>query len=680
MVLTDAIKEYLGVLDKLKTPQEQLVAQWDRAVYVWGQAHRGAEETTTAIRDLARINEFFQKKLDDLNYTLEDNVRGLESMKNAVEGYKDALEATEPAMETYSRNLAKIRERWLRATDQGPEAQAQWERIQRQWETGLITERERDEEQTRIDELIRRTEGMPPFARDWIRDTGIADFGDAIDQMAQDQIPALSDAFTQMFMSIIDGTFNAREAVTALAATIAESGTRILVDWAFSRMLEGALGGGSGEATEIAAGVTGGVDARIAALEEKLTAQEQLAQRGPAGIIGQQGMVGPGAGGPVTIQPSVAQVTTPNVQQITAGSVAQSTMTVATATVDMATVTTMTIGTVPTANINVTNANISGVQVPQPVQPTVYAPRQPLPQAIPATFTPSDMTVDRIEEMPSTIQEQTANVVDGVVEAPGSRVNIANGVIEGLQGVLGAVASASGGGQPGWMGMVNTVLGLGSLLVGGYGALTGAMAGGAQPAVPAEPASTPTPGQPIPGQPPIVNPPIEPGPPTGYDLPPQYRIQRGGVIGDPTLPRMPAGRRIGPGEVPAILHRGELVAPLDSGYLPVQVLPGGKATVTTPGGTVVPVDLDLSKLQAFAAGGIVGEGQLSMLTAPDRHAIPQEPRGSDSLGSEAQAPIIFKEGAIQITANKGERLDDTTAQVARNAFREAARETRRHRR
>jgi hypothetical protein len=278
------------------------------------------------------------------------------------------------------------------------------------------------------------------------------------------------------------------------------------------------------------------------------------------------------------------------------------------------------------------------------------------------------VNVDRVEEMPSTVQEQTANVVDGTVNAPRSKIAVLGGYIEGLSGLIGGALSSSGGGYPSWMNWV-------SFGLNAVGGLLGAGSNWGSSAAVAQPTGGTGPTMPQTTAPAPVTPAPAPTSPT-----PGTWVQRGGVIGDPTLPRVPVGHVLRPGEVPAILHKGELVTPLDSGRLPVRVFPGGKASVTTPGGTVVPVDLDLSKLQAFAAGGVVGAGQLSMLSGHDRHATPQEPGSSRSRESEKPAPVIFQQGAIQITAQKGERMDETLAQVATRAFREGAKQSRRARR
>ena len=101
---------------------------------------------------------------------------------------------------------------------------------------------------------------------------------------------------------------------------------------------------------------------------------------------------------------------------------------------------------------------------------------------------------------------------------------------------------------------------------------------------------------------------------------------------------------LGMNDIPAILHRGELVSPLKGGALPVTMRGDGTGFTQTPGGTTVPLDIT-----------------------------------GDNDGGHG-SPIIFQQGAITVVAQKGERLDETAAQAARRAFSEGARQNRRNRR
>ena len=103
------------------------------------------------------------------------------------------------------------------------------------------------------------------------------------------------------------------------------------------------------------------------------------------------------------------------------------------------------------------------------------------------------------------------------------------------------------------------------------------------------------------------------------------RYQRGGIIG-------------GGGVVPILAHRGELIAPLDGGTLPVDIK-NGVPEVRTPGGDRIPVDI----------------------------------RGERDIG-----PTVFAAGSIVVMAQPGERLDETVGQAVEAAFAQGARSQRRN--
>jgi hypothetical protein len=133
-------------------------------------------------------------------------------------------------------------------------------------------------------------------------------------------------------------------------------------------------------------------------------------------------------------------------------------------------------------------------------------------------------------------------------------------------------------------------------------------------------------------------------------------FERGGVVGRSggahryisggafaSAPRFQLGGIAGlrPGEVPIVAHQNELVAPMRSGRLPVQLRAGGGGVVPLPSGMQIPVDF---------------------LPAPN------DSRGGTSGGSASGAPsVVFGPGAITVQASPGEPLDRTAAQVFRRA-------------
>lgn len=242
--LGSAVSAYESSLTALQTPtqwyDEQLALLQQRHERLWTDlAHTGEAQ-----EELARLTAALTEKYAELEEQYQYTEYGIEKLKTVQDRWKEAVEALETPHQRYIRELEEIRlafERLSGATEDQMELEAlRRQRAQLEEEADLNRIRGNNAEERRAQEekMLRATEGMPGYARDYIESTGIVDMGDAIEKMASQQVPALEDAFTSMFTDIIKGTFDAKKALDALALTIAEAGTRVIIQYLMSRAMQ----------------------------------------------------------------------------------------------------------------------------------------------------------------------------------------------------------------------------------------------------------------------------------------------------------------------------------------------------------------------------------------------------------------------------------------------------------
>jgi TP901 family phage tail tape measure protein len=468
-----ATQGYAASLKAVQTPTERynesLELLTQRHERIWG-VHAKTEE---AQAELARMVDHLTDSLIDQEEAFQYLERGMDSLSTVTDRWVTGIEGMRTPLQQYHEDLEQIAKDYERLIQvEGDHARLGRERahLEDQAYLEMIRAGQQQEAQRQEDAMTRATAGMPTYARDYVESTGLVELGDVIEKMGSEQLPILSDAFSDFFGDLITGSANAKEALLSLANEVARSGTRILVEFLMSR-----------------------------ALQSTFKRDQAVGDGGPGGAA----LAAAGQLSQLDIKPG----------------------------------------------------------------------------------------------------EQTS----------------------------------SGGGQPAWMKIVGSILSLGSMVAGGvggaasgaWGALSGMFGAGGG----------------------------------GGNLPVTVRVHKGGIAGSrlPTVPVHPAvfagaqqfatGGMVGfksgnlaATDIPAILHRGELVSPLKGGRLPVTMTGGGSGYTRTPGGTTVPLDVE-----------------------------------GDNDGWQA-APVIFQRGAIMVVAQKGERLDETSAQAVRRAFAEGARQNRRNRR
>jgi TP901 family phage tail tape measure protein len=468
-----ATQGYAASLKAVQTPTERynesLELLTQRHERIWG-VHAKTEE---AQAELARMVDHLTDSLIDQEEAFQYLERGMDSLSTVTDRWVTGIEGMRTPLQQYHEDLEQIAKDYERLIQvEGDHARLGRERahLEDQAYLEMIRAGQQQEAQRQEDAMTRATAGMPTYARDYVESTGLVELGDVIEKMGSEQLPILSDAFSDFFGDLITGSANAKEALLSLANEVARSGTRILVEFLMSR-----------------------------ALQSTFKSDQAVGDGGPGGAA----LAAAGQLSQLDIKPG----------------------------------------------------------------------------------------------------EQTS----------------------------------SGGGQPAWMKIVGSILSLGSMVAGGvggaasgaWGALSGMFGAGGG----------------------------------GGNLPVTVRVHKGGIAGSrlPTVPVHPAvfagaqqfatGGMVGfksgnlaATDIPAILHRGELVSPLKGGRLPVTMTGGGSGYTRTPGGTTVPLDVE-----------------------------------GDNDGWQA-APVIFQRGAIMVVAQKGERLDETSAQAVRRAFAEGARQNRRNRR
>jgi TP901 family phage tail tape measure protein len=258
-----AVQGYASSLQAVKTPTEKyneaLELLTQRHERIWGVHAQTAE----AQEELARMVDLLTDSFIDQEEAFQYLERGMDSLQTVTDRWQSAIEGFKTPLQEYHEALeqiAKDYERLVQAQGETPLLQQQRALAEDQAGLRRIRGEQAAEAQRKEDAMTRATSGMPTYARDYVESTGLIEMGDVIEKMGSQQLPILSDAFSDFFGDLITGSADAKQALLSLANEVARSGTRIIVEYLMSQALQKAfkpqqlagVGGPGGAALELA--------------------------------------------------------------------------------------------------------------------------------------------------------------------------------------------------------------------------------------------------------------------------------------------------------------------------------------------------------------------------------------------------------------------------------------------
>lgn len=233
-------KEYYEMLEaaRPKTPEEWGAERLELLRKQHELIFEGALDSAEAIEHWNDVEMEHAITVEEKIQLYRKATEGIRTFDEIMEDHEDLLISIQTPQERYIENMKLLTETFERAGDAGSAA---FEKLKRMEELDLIRGIQAQEMQDLEDKMTLATAGMPRFARGYVESTGLVDMADVVDKMGSEQIPALSNAFSDMFMDLINGTLDAKQALTSLAQEVARSGTRILVEFLMSKALQSAF-------------------------------------------------------------------------------------------------------------------------------------------------------------------------------------------------------------------------------------------------------------------------------------------------------------------------------------------------------------------------------------------------------------------------------------------------------